>query len=169
MSLISGIAHVNLTVPAGTLPLAQEFYGNTLGFKSVPVPALQRNTLAWYVQLSCAFSPPPISTPLIPPGSTSPPAASRSTSRTPPTATSNTPTPPGTPASSSRRPKRCSSCRSAYGSTTRPRARARRPRRIGRGERVLVGLSFPLRGCIEWIALVEGLVGCCGFSLRGAG
>jgi hypothetical protein len=66
MSLISGIAHVNLTVPAGTLPLAQEFYGNTLGFKSVPVPALQRNTLAWYVQLSSAFSPPPISIPLTP-------------------------------------------------------------------------------------------------------
>jgi len=47
-SLISGLAHVNLTVPAGTLDLAQAFYGGTLGLKSRPVPSLQRDTLAWF-------------------------------------------------------------------------------------------------------------------------
>jgi len=45
---ITGIAHVNLLVPPGTLSLAEEFYGNTLGFTRIPVPELQRGTLAWY-------------------------------------------------------------------------------------------------------------------------
>ena len=45
--LISGIAHVNLTVPEGTLDQAHAFYGDTLGMKSRPVPQLQRGTLAW--------------------------------------------------------------------------------------------------------------------------
>ena len=46
--LITGIAHVNLTVPAGTLEQANAFYGETLGLKARPVPQLQKGTLAWY-------------------------------------------------------------------------------------------------------------------------
>ena len=45
--LISSIAHVNLTVPAGTLDEANTFYGDTLGLKARPVPQLQKGTLAW--------------------------------------------------------------------------------------------------------------------------
>ena len=45
---ITGLAHVNLTVPAGTLPLALDFYSGTLGLTPVPVPHLQRDTLAWF-------------------------------------------------------------------------------------------------------------------------
>jgi hypothetical protein len=47
--MIIGIAHVNLTVPPGTLEEAAEFYGTTLGFMRVPVPVLQKDSLAWYV------------------------------------------------------------------------------------------------------------------------
>lgn len=54
--MLTGIAHVNLTVPAGTLDQAAEFYANTLGMTRVEVPVLQRDTLAWY-----HLSPPPIS------------------------------------------------------------------------------------------------------------
>ncbi len=32
--LISGLAHVNLTIPRGTLDQAFDFYGNTLGLTS---------------------------------------------------------------------------------------------------------------------------------------
>ncbi|KAK7885194.1 hypothetical protein LTR67_010685 [Exophiala xenobiotica] len=46
--MISGLAHVNLTVPSGTLEQANEFYGTTLGLTSRPVPELQRGTLAWF-------------------------------------------------------------------------------------------------------------------------
>ena len=46
--MISGIAHVNLLVPPGTLPQAHAFYGDTLGFHSVPVPILQKGSLAWF-------------------------------------------------------------------------------------------------------------------------
>jgi 4-hydroxyphenylpyruvate dioxygenase-like putative hemolysin len=46
MSII-GIAHVNLTVPPGTLDQAAAFYGSTLGFTRIPVPVLQKETLAW--------------------------------------------------------------------------------------------------------------------------
>ena len=46
--MITGIAHINLTVPPGTLPQAASFYCNTLGFTSVPVPVLQKETLAWF-------------------------------------------------------------------------------------------------------------------------
>ncbi|KAJ9503976.1 hypothetical protein H2202_000032 [Exophiala xenobiotica] len=46
--MISGFAHVNLTVPSGTLEQANEFYGTTLGLTSRPVPELQRGTLAWF-------------------------------------------------------------------------------------------------------------------------
>lgn len=45
--MITGLAHVNLTVPEGTLHEAQAFYASTLGFTSVPVPSLQKNSLAW--------------------------------------------------------------------------------------------------------------------------
>ncbi|KAN0098178.1 Glyoxalase/Bleomycin resistance protein/Dihydroxybiphenyl dioxygenase [Hyaloscypha variabilis] len=46
--MITGIAHVNLTVPPGTLEQAAEFYGNTLGFTRVAVPVLQKDSLAWF-------------------------------------------------------------------------------------------------------------------------
>ncbi|KAK8853062.1 hypothetical protein IAR55_003763 [Kwoniella newhampshirensis] len=48
MSLISGIAHVNLTVPQGSLHLADAFYRDTLGLQKAPVPQAQRDILAWY-------------------------------------------------------------------------------------------------------------------------
>lgn len=46
--MITGLAHVNLIVPAGTLPAANAFYGMTLGLTAVPVPQLQRGRLAWF-------------------------------------------------------------------------------------------------------------------------
>jgi catechol 2,3-dioxygenase-like lactoylglutathione lyase family enzyme len=46
--MISGLAHVNLTVPKDTLPQAVEFYGETLGLTPRPVPALQKGNLAWF-------------------------------------------------------------------------------------------------------------------------
>jgi len=52
MGLITGIAHVNLLVPQGTLDEARAFYGTTLGFDIVPVPALQKDRLAWYIIIS---------------------------------------------------------------------------------------------------------------------
>lgn len=60
---ISGLAHVNLIVPAGSLDLANDFYGATLGLKARPVPALQKDTLAWFdigdsgQQVHIAFGP----------------------------------------------------------------------------------------------------------------
>ena len=45
--MITGIAHVNLTVPDGTLEHAAAFYETTLGFTRVPVPVLQKHELAW--------------------------------------------------------------------------------------------------------------------------
>ncbi|CZR68271.1 related to glyoxalase family protein [Phialocephala subalpina] len=48
MGLITGIAHVNVTVPPGTLEQAAKFYGETLGLTRAPVPALQKETLAWF-------------------------------------------------------------------------------------------------------------------------
>jgi catechol-2,3-dioxygenase len=45
--MISGIAHVNLTVTPGTLAQAEEFYVKTLGLTSAPVPALQIGTICW--------------------------------------------------------------------------------------------------------------------------
>lgn len=50
--LITGIAHVNLLVPSGTLDLANAFYGDTLGLRPRTVPSLQKGTLAWYVAQS---------------------------------------------------------------------------------------------------------------------
>lgn len=46
--MITGIHHINLVIPAGTLPLATEFYSSTLGLTQIPVPQLQRDTLAWF-------------------------------------------------------------------------------------------------------------------------
>jgi len=45
--LITGIAHINLIVPAGTLNGAKEFYGKTLGLTIVPVPKTMEGKLAW--------------------------------------------------------------------------------------------------------------------------
>ena len=47
--MISGIAHVNILVPPGSLDKAVSFYSGTLGLSSRPVPELQKGTLAWYV------------------------------------------------------------------------------------------------------------------------
>jgi catechol-2,3-dioxygenase len=47
--MITRIAHINLTVPEGSLHLAEEFYRDTLGLRKVPVPMTQENSLAWYV------------------------------------------------------------------------------------------------------------------------
>jgi catechol 2,3-dioxygenase-like lactoylglutathione lyase family enzyme len=47
--MLTGIAHVNLTVPPDTLDQAEAFYSKTLGMQRVPVPALQKDRLAWYV------------------------------------------------------------------------------------------------------------------------
>lgn len=45
--MISGIAHVNLTVTPGTLEHAEEFYVKTLGLVSAPVPELQKGSILW--------------------------------------------------------------------------------------------------------------------------
>ncbi|OCF59199.1 hypothetical protein L486_03701 [Kwoniella mangroviensis CBS 10435] len=42
------LQHVNLPVPKGTLHLAQEFYGEVIGFENDPVPQLQREILLWF-------------------------------------------------------------------------------------------------------------------------
>ena len=47
--MITGLAHVNLTVPKGSLEEANAFYGGTLGLTPRTVPQLQKGTLAWYV------------------------------------------------------------------------------------------------------------------------
>ncbi|KAJ5473496.1 hypothetical protein N7475_003062 [Penicillium sp. IBT 31633x] len=46
--MISGIAHINLPIPQGTLAQAEEFYGTTLGLTSSPVPELQKGTILWF-------------------------------------------------------------------------------------------------------------------------
>lgn len=46
--LITGLHHVNITIPHGTLPLAKSFYASTLGLTSRPVPAAQVHELAWF-------------------------------------------------------------------------------------------------------------------------
>jgi hypothetical protein len=53
--MISGIAHINLTIPRDTLEQAEEFYGTTLGLTSSPVPELQKGTILWYAILSPSF------------------------------------------------------------------------------------------------------------------
>ncbi|KIM99341.1 hypothetical protein OIDMADRAFT_20018 [Oidiodendron maius Zn] len=46
--MITGIAHVNLVVPPGTLDHAKDFYGVTLGFHLVSPPAIMQDVLAWF-------------------------------------------------------------------------------------------------------------------------
>ncbi|KAL3480522.1 hypothetical protein BJX99DRAFT_254512 [Aspergillus californicus] len=46
--MITGIAHINLLVPEGTLDHAQAFYGETLGLSSATVPHLQKGTILWF-------------------------------------------------------------------------------------------------------------------------
>ncbi|EME83344.1 uncharacterized protein MYCFIDRAFT_81778 [Pseudocercospora fijiensis CIRAD86] len=61
--MISGIAHINLLVPPGTLDQAHEFYGETLGLSAREVPSLQKGSLAWFdigssgQQVHIAFGP----------------------------------------------------------------------------------------------------------------
>ncbi|KAK4503598.1 hypothetical protein PRZ48_004513 [Zasmidium cellare] len=61
--MISGLAHVNLTVPEGTLSQADAFYGQTLGLTARAVPERQKGTLAWFdigdsgQQIHIAFGP----------------------------------------------------------------------------------------------------------------
>jgi 4-hydroxyphenylpyruvate dioxygenase-like putative hemolysin len=45
--MITGIHHVNLLVPEGTLDDATAFYGETLGLQPTPVPHLQIGKIAW--------------------------------------------------------------------------------------------------------------------------
>lgn len=46
--MITGIAHINLLVPAGTLPHATTFYSETLGLKPRAVPSHRIHDLAWF-------------------------------------------------------------------------------------------------------------------------
>ncbi|KAF3018141.1 hypothetical protein E8E14_009519 [Neopestalotiopsis sp. 37M] len=46
--LIQGIAHVNLSIPPGTLDAAKSFYGETLGLTPRAGPAAQVHELAWF-------------------------------------------------------------------------------------------------------------------------
>ncbi|EPS25895.1 hypothetical protein POX_c04272 [Penicillium oxalicum] len=64
--MIIGIAHVNLTVTPGSLDHAQQFYGETLGLKSAPVPEHQVGSLLWFdvgsreqqIHISCGSTDP---------------------------------------------------------------------------------------------------------------
>ncbi|KAM0808827.1 hypothetical protein AB5N19_09170 [Seiridium cardinale] len=46
--LITGIAHVNLSIPPGSLEHAKAFYGETLGLTARAVPVAQIDSLAWF-------------------------------------------------------------------------------------------------------------------------
>lgn len=46
--LITGLHHVNITVPYDGLALAKSFYASTLGLTPRPVPAAQVHELAWF-------------------------------------------------------------------------------------------------------------------------
>ena len=46
--LITGLAHINILVPAETLPLARAFYGETLGLTPRDVPSHRKHDLAWF-------------------------------------------------------------------------------------------------------------------------
>ena len=45
--MITGLAHINLLVPPGTLDQAYTFYEETLGLTAAEVPPLQKGTIAW--------------------------------------------------------------------------------------------------------------------------
>lgn len=52
--MLTGIAHINLTVPTNSLDEAEEFYSKTLGMQRVPVPVLQKVRFSSYIQsVSC--------------------------------------------------------------------------------------------------------------------
>ena len=55
--MITGLAHVNLLVPPGTFDQAEAFYAGTLGMTRVAVPAMQKDTLAWYSILFYSLDP----------------------------------------------------------------------------------------------------------------
>lgn len=61
--MISGLAHVNLLVPPGSLEQADAFYGETLGLKPRQVPKMQKDSLRWFdigdsgQQVHVAFGP----------------------------------------------------------------------------------------------------------------
>ncbi|GAP93330.2 putative glyoxalase family protein [Rosellinia necatrix] len=46
--MITGLHHINLVVPPGTLDEAAAFYGATLGLTPRAVPARQAGTLLWF-------------------------------------------------------------------------------------------------------------------------
>ncbi|KAI0477421.1 hypothetical protein GGR56DRAFT_637249 [Xylariaceae sp. FL0804] len=46
--MITGLHHINLVVPPGTLDEASAFYGDTLGLTPRAVPVLQKGTLLWF-------------------------------------------------------------------------------------------------------------------------
>ncbi|KAH6652857.1 hypothetical protein BKA67DRAFT_536569 [Truncatella angustata] len=46
--LITGLAHVNLSIPYGTLGQAKSFYSRTLGLVPREVPKAQVDSLAWF-------------------------------------------------------------------------------------------------------------------------
>ncbi|KAJ5491423.1 hypothetical protein N7539_002990 [Penicillium diatomitis] len=64
--MITGIAHVNLTVTAGSLDYARQFYGETLGLQSAPVPQHRVGSLVWFdigssgqqIHISCGSTDP---------------------------------------------------------------------------------------------------------------
>jgi len=62
--MISGIAHINMLVPLGTLSQAETFYGETLGLTPRQVPKMQKDSLRWFdiadsgQQVHIAFGPP---------------------------------------------------------------------------------------------------------------
>jgi catechol 2,3-dioxygenase-like lactoylglutathione lyase family enzyme len=63
--MITGLHHINLVVPQGTLPEAAAFYEGTLGLTPRAVPALQVGKLLWFdiadsgQQVHIAFGAPP--------------------------------------------------------------------------------------------------------------
>ncbi|KXJ86289.1 glyoxalase family protein [Microdochium bolleyi] len=56
--MITGLHHINLTVPTGTLDEANAFYAATLGLTPRPVPAAQAGRLAWFDIISASASSP---------------------------------------------------------------------------------------------------------------
>ena len=46
--LLTSLDHVNLLVPPNTLHIAKQFYIQTLGLTSIPVPSSKKSHLAWF-------------------------------------------------------------------------------------------------------------------------
>lgn len=53
--MITGLAHINMLVPPGTLDQANAFYGETLGLTAAPVPKAQVGTILWCFFLSLSL------------------------------------------------------------------------------------------------------------------